>query len=98
MANAKDERRPTGELQAGVLSVPWAARPRAALDDHTSTLDLAADNPRHIAEHLLDIGLGPEDTIHGTPGLAPYLERLGRRPPRAAHALTGQDGNGAEDR
>ncbi|WP_424889038.1 helix-turn-helix transcriptional regulator [Streptomyces sp. XH2] len=66
------------------------------LDETTSTLDLAADNPQHIAEQLLGIDLGPEDTIHGTPELAPHLEQLGQRLLRAARALTRQNGTGAD--
>ncbi|MFI6769604.1 helix-turn-helix transcriptional regulator [Streptomyces sp. NPDC050355] len=82
-------------VRARTYSLPGRVRP---VDDHTSTLDLAANNPRRIAEQLLTIDLGPDDTIHGTPELAPYLEQLGRRLLRAAGALTRHDANGAEDR
>ncbi|PSJ30694.1 DNA-binding transcriptional regulator [Streptosporangium nondiastaticum] len=61
------------------------------VDETTSTLDLAADNPHHIAEQLLGIDLGPAHTIHGTPELAPHLEKLAYRLLRAAHALSRQD-------
>ncbi|MFF4603648.1 helix-turn-helix transcriptional regulator [Streptomyces sp. NPDC001339] len=84
-------------VRARTYSLPGRVQP---LDDHTSTLDLAADNPHRIAEQLLAVDLGPTHTIHGTPGLAPYLEQLGRRLLRAAHALTTQDEtdkNGAWD-
>ncbi|MEV0373752.1 YafY family protein [Streptomyces sp. NPDC050636] len=82
-------------VRARTYSLPGRVRP---LDDHTSTIDLAANNPRRIAEQLLAIDLGSEDTIHGTPELAPYLEQLGQRLLRAARALTRHDENGAEDR
>ncbi|MFE0381232.1 helix-turn-helix transcriptional regulator [Streptomyces inhibens] len=68
-------------------SLPGRVHP---VDDHTSTLDLAADNPRRIAEQLLGIDLGPDDTINGTPELAPHLQQLGNRLLRAARALTRQ--------
>ncbi|KOG41220.1 hypothetical protein [Streptomyces decoyicus] len=49
--------------------------------DHTSTLDLAAANPHHIAQQLLGIDLDPdpEGLVQETPELAPRLEQLGRR-------------------
>ncbi|MFF4948473.1 helix-turn-helix transcriptional regulator [Streptomyces chattanoogensis] len=75
-------------VRARTWSLPGRVHP---LDDHTSTLDLAANNPHHIAEQLLTIDLGPTHTINGTPELAPYLEKLGQRLLRAARALTGQD-------
>lgn len=77
-------------VRATTWSLPGRVHP---LDDHTSTLDLAANNPHHIAEQLLTIDLGPEDTIHGTPELAPHLEQLGQRLLRAARALARQDTN-----
>ncbi|MCC3778827.1 hypothetical protein K6I33_004132, partial [Streptomyces sp. UNOB3_S3] len=75
-------------VRARTYSLPDRVHP---LDETTSTLDLAADNPHHIAEQLLGIDLGPEDTIHGTPELAPHLEQLGQRLLRAARALTRQE-------
>ncbi len=75
-------------VRARTYSLPDRVRP---LDETTSTLDLAADNPHHIAEQLLGIDLGPTHTIHGTPELAPHLEKLAHRLLRAAHALTEQD-------
>ncbi|MEW2526307.1 transcriptional regulator [Streptomyces sp. NPDC047071] len=75
-------------VRARTWSLPGRVQP---VDDHTSTLDLAADNPHHIAEQLLGIDLGPDDTIHGTLELAPHLEQLGKRLLRAANALTRQD-------
>ncbi|MFE0132526.1 WYL domain-containing protein [Streptomyces sp. NPDC059037] len=75
-------------VRARTYSLPERVRP---LDETTSILDLAADNPHHIAEQLLGIDLGPAHTIHGTPELAPHLEQLGNRPLRAAHALTRDD-------
>ncbi|WP_051854619.1 helix-turn-helix transcriptional regulator [Streptomyces sp. NRRL B-1347] len=60
------------------------------VDETTSTLDLAADDPHHIAGQLLGTDLGPSHTIHGTPELAPHLERLAHRLLRAAHALNRQ--------
>ncbi|MFD9637123.1 helix-turn-helix transcriptional regulator [Streptomyces violascens] len=74
--------------RAHTHSLPGRVQP---LDNHTSTLDLAADNPHHIAQQLLTIDLGPTHTIHGTPQLAPHLEQSGNRLLRAAHALTQQD-------
>ncbi|WP_189306806.1 helix-turn-helix transcriptional regulator [Streptomyces albospinus] len=74
-------------VRARTYSLPDRVQP---LDDRTSTLDLAADNPHHIAEQLLGIDLGPQNTIHGTPELAPHLEKLGQRLLRAAHALAEQ--------
>ncbi|WP_172384232.1 HTH domain-containing protein [Streptomyces sp. MNP-20] len=64
-----------------------------AVDEHTATLDLAADNPRHIAAQLLDIDLESGQEITGSPELAPYLEQLGRRLLSAARGLT-HDGAG----
>ncbi|MFI9202880.1 helix-turn-helix transcriptional regulator [Streptomyces sp. NPDC053048] len=77
-------------VRARTYSLPGRVHP---LDDHTSTLDLAADNPHHIAEQLLGIDLGPDDTIHGTPELAPHLEQSAQRLLRAARALTRPDEN-----
>ncbi|MFE6686056.1 hypothetical protein ACFVFQ_06205 [Streptomyces sp. NPDC057743] len=62
------------------------------LDDHTSTLDLAADNLRRIAEQLL----GPDESIEGSPELAGHLEQLGDRLLRAARALN-RNGAGASE-
>ncbi|MEH6375301.1 hypothetical protein V7793_13340 [Streptomyces sp. KLMMK] len=59
-------------VRARTYALPDRVRP---LDETTSTLDLAADNPHHIAEQLLGIGLGP----------------LAHRLLRAARALTGPD-------
>ncbi|AJC58482.1 transcriptional regulator [Streptomyces sp. 769] len=82
-------------VRARTWSLPGRVHP---LDDHTSTLDLAADNPHHIAEQLLAIDLGPDDTINGTPELAAYLEQLGNRLLRAARALARQgDGSGGKE-
>ncbi|WP_405827883.1 hypothetical protein [Streptomyces sp. NBC_00105] len=53
---------------------------------------------RLLDEGVLGIGLRLADTIRGTPELTPYLEQLGRRLLRAAHALTLDDEIGAEDR
>ncbi|MER6048366.1 WYL domain-containing protein [Streptomyces sp. NPDC001793] len=75
-------------VRARTWSLPGRVQP---VDETTSTLDLAADNPHHIAAQLLGIDLGPTHAIHGTPELAPHLERLGKRLLRAAHALTRQD-------
>uniref|UniRef100_A0AAU2UXE7 YafY family transcriptional regulator n=1 Tax=Streptomyces sp. NBC_00003 TaxID=2903608 RepID=A0AAU2UXE7_9ACTN len=72
-------------VRARTHSLPGRVHP---VDDHTSTLDLAANHPHHIAEQLLAIDLGPDHTIHGTPELAPHLEQLGQRLLRAARALT----------
>ncbi|MFJ9855413.1 hypothetical protein [Streptomyces sp. NPDC101150] len=79
-------------VRARTHSLPGRVQP---LDDHTSTLHLAANNPHHIAEQLLTIDLGPDDTIHNTPELTRYLEKLGRRLLCAAHALTTQADNDA---
>ncbi|MFI9234473.1 helix-turn-helix transcriptional regulator [Streptomyces rimosus] len=78
-------------VRARTYSLPGRVQP---VDETTSTLDLAADNPRHIAEQLLGIDLGPAESIKGTPALAPHLERLGRRLLRAARALTRHSENG----
>ncbi|MER6386771.1 WYL domain-containing protein [Streptomyces sp. NPDC001250] len=75
-------------VRARTWSLPGRVQP---VDETTSTLGLAADNPHHIAEQLLGIDLGPDDTVYGNPELAPHLEQLGNRLLRAAHALTGQD-------
>ncbi|MGI5530021.1 helix-turn-helix transcriptional regulator [Streptomyces syringium] len=72
-------------VRARTHSLPGRVQP---LDEHTSTLDLAADDPEHIAQQLLSVDLGPEDSIHGTPALAFHLEQAGRRLLRAADALT----------
>ncbi|MFE6398106.1 helix-turn-helix transcriptional regulator [Streptomyces alboflavus] len=74
--------------RARTWSLPGRVHP---VDETTSTLALAADNPHHIAEQLLGIDLGPTHTIHGTPELAPHLEQLGKRLLRAADALSRQD-------
>ncbi|MFI6768912.1 helix-turn-helix transcriptional regulator [Streptomyces sp. NPDC050355] len=81
-------------VRARTYSLPGRVRP---LDDHTSTLDLAANNPHHIAEQLLTIDLSPDHTIRGTPELAPRLEQLGNRLLRAARALTRQDESRSDD-
>ncbi|MCX5381465.1 YafY family protein [Streptomyces sp. NBC_00091] len=81
-------------VRARTYSLPGRVR---ALDAHSSAIDLTANNPRHIAQQLLGIDLGPDDTVHGTPELAPYLERSGRRLLRAARALTRHDENSTED-
>ncbi|MBH1934431.1 transcriptional regulator [Streptomyces sp. AV19] len=71
-------------VRARTWSLPGRVRP---VDDRTSTLDLAADNPHHIAEQLLGIDLGPDESIEGSPELAAHLEQLGNRLLRAARAL-----------
>ncbi|PSJ28458.1 hypothetical protein B7P34_11990, partial [Streptosporangium nondiastaticum] len=72
------------------------------LTETTSTLDLAGNDPRRIAEQLLGIDLGPTNAITGTPELAPHLEQFGRRLLRAARALARpgphSGGTGATDR
>ncbi|MFF4602824.1 hypothetical protein ACFY12_08745 [Streptomyces sp. NPDC001339] len=62
-------------VRARTWSLPGRVHP---LDSHTSTLDLAANNPHHIAEQLLTIDLGRDATIGGSPELAPHLEKLGQ--------------------
>ncbi|MGW6526666.1 helix-turn-helix transcriptional regulator [Streptomyces venezuelae] len=81
-------------VRARTWSLPGRVHP---VDDHTSTLDLAADNPQHVAEQLLGIDLGPDDTIHGTPELAPHLEKAAQRLLRVARALTRPDENRSND-
>ncbi|MEX2985983.1 helix-turn-helix transcriptional regulator [Streptomyces sp. C36] len=81
-------------VRARTWSLPGRVHP---VDDHTSTIALAADNPLHIAEQLLGIDLGSTDTIEGTPELASHLEQCGQRLLRAARALAGQDGQGSWD-
>ncbi|MFD7907064.1 helix-turn-helix transcriptional regulator [Kitasatospora sp. NPDC059747] len=60
-----------------------------ALDAHTTTVDLSADDPLHIAAQLLT--LGPTATLHGPSELAPHIEELGRQLLRAARALSAAD-------
>ncbi|MFB7635652.1 helix-turn-helix transcriptional regulator [Streptomyces sp. NPDC056149] len=79
-------------VRARTYSLPGRVHP---VDEHTSTLDLAGDNPRRIAEQLLGIDLDPDETIQGTPELAPHLEKLGQRLLRAARALAPQTGHGS---
>ncbi|MFD9904642.1 helix-turn-helix transcriptional regulator [Streptomyces sp. NPDC059063] len=78
-------------VRARTWSLPGRVQ---AVDEATSTLDLAADNPHRIAEQLLGIDLGPHSTIRGTRELAPHLEQLGHRLLHAARALTEQDEKG----
>ncbi|GLX17083.1 MULTISPECIES: helix-turn-helix transcriptional regulator [Streptomyces] len=80
-------------VRARAHALPDRVRP---LDDHTSTLDLAADDPHHIAQQLLGLDLGAEDSVEGTPELAPHLERYGRRLLRAARAIAAQDAHDQE--
>ncbi|GAA2680121.1 helix-turn-helix transcriptional regulator [Streptomyces lunalinharesii] len=60
------------------------------VDDHHCNVDLAADDPLHIAVQLLT--LGPEATVHPAahtrPELAAQLEELSERLLRAARAVT----------
>ncbi|MFI6499892.1 helix-turn-helix transcriptional regulator [Nonomuraea typhae] len=65
---------------------PWFLPDRVRrLDDHTYTVDLAADDPRHLAVQLLH--LHPASTFQGTPELAAHLEELAQHLLDAAHAL-----------
>ncbi|MEU8546305.1 WYL domain-containing protein [Streptomyces roseoverticillatus] len=56
-----------------------------SVDEHTSTLDLTADDPRHLAAQLFR--LDPGSTVHGPAELAPHLEELGQLLLRTARAL-----------
>ncbi|KZM74996.1 WYL domain-containing protein [Nocardia terpenica] len=80
--------RVTAPIDAATATARAYALPERvhAIDDHTSTLDLASDNPRDIAAQLL--GLAPDATVTGTPDLAPHLEQLGRFLLDTAHTLT----------
>ncbi|MGD3111500.1 helix-turn-helix transcriptional regulator [Streptomyces sp. YGL11-2] len=52
------------------------------LDAHTTAVDLASDNPLHIAVQLLT--LGPHTTLQAAPDLAVKIAELGRQLTRAA--------------
>ncbi|GAA2716340.1 MULTISPECIES: YafY family protein [Streptomyces] len=54
--------------------------------DNSCTVDISADNPLHIAQHLLN--LGPDTTLQADPELAPHLAALGRQLLQAAQAIT----------
>ncbi|MFJ3882442.1 helix-turn-helix transcriptional regulator [Streptomyces sp. NPDC090077] len=82
-------------VRARTWSLPGRVQP---LDDDTSMLRLAGDDPGRIAAQLLGIDLGAEDTVRGTPGLAPHLEQLGQRLLRAARALARQDPHSVGER
>ncbi|MFG1791230.1 helix-turn-helix transcriptional regulator [Nocardia sp. NPDC049149] len=59
---------------ATVRARTWILAERVQpVDENTCTVDLAADNPRDIAVHLID--LGEATTINGSPDLAPHLIR-----------------------
>ncbi|MER7468128.1 YafY family protein [Streptomyces sp. NPDC097981] len=69
-------------VRARTGALPERVKPQ---DDHTCTVDISADNPLHIAVHLLT--LGPDATLQGSPELAPHVEELGRQLLRAARTL-----------
>ncbi|MFE0100579.1 helix-turn-helix transcriptional regulator [Streptomyces sp. NPDC059009] len=69
-------------VRARTGALPERVQPR---DEHTCTVDISADNPLHIAVHLLT--LGPGTTLHGPDELAPHLEELGRQLLGAARTL-----------
>ncbi|QHC26265.1 helix-turn-helix transcriptional regulator [Streptomyces sp. GS7] len=83
--------------QATVLSDAETVRTRTgafpsrvrALDDHTCTVDLSADDPLHIALRILTLeNLGRGATLHGSPELAPHIEEFAHHLADAARALT----------
>ncbi|MFC7304074.1 helix-turn-helix transcriptional regulator [Streptomyces monticola] len=59
---------PAETVRARTGALPQRVRP---VDDKHCTVDLAADDPRHIAVQLLL--LGPQAAVRGTPQLAPHL-------------------------
>ncbi|MEU5304291.1 transcriptional regulator [Streptomyces noursei] len=82
-------------LRARPGTLPDRVRP---VDEHTSTLDLTADDPRHLAAQLFH--LDPGSTVNGPAELAPHLEELGQLLLRTARALAqpldGTDKHGAD--
>lgn len=54
--------------------------------DGSCTVDISADRPLRIAQHLLN--LGPDAALQTDPELAPYLAALGRQLLDAAYAVT----------
>ncbi|WP_158942403.1 WYL domain-containing protein, partial [Streptomyces sp. ERV7] len=73
---------PAQTVRARTGALPQRIHP---IDDGHCTVDLTADDPRHIAVQLLN--LGPHAKLKGRPELAHPLAELGRQLLRAAETL-----------